>query len=160
MIPELFQRIWKGAIPVRDDESAVEQAKQALDDAKARRRDIDATDPRRLADAEITQRQAELTQAERDALMAHYRQLQARGEALVTEYQHVAGEFDAKLADLVASLSHMSRLTASIVEIRDELWQLSRPLGLTDIGVAFRPKEWFAQVTGSLQRAWRTGQHT
>jgi DNA repair exonuclease SbcCD ATPase subunit len=160
MIQELLQRILKGAIPVREDESAVEQAKWALDEAKARRERLDRDDPRRLADLEIQQRQAELTQAEYNTMLTIYRQHQDHANRLVAEYQQAASAFDERLAALLGVVTEMSRLTRQIEEIRAELWRMSRPLGLVDTGIEFRARDWFAQVVGRVQRAWRQGQQS
>jgi hypothetical protein len=127
-------------------------------EARRRRLELDETDPRRLADLEIQQRQDALTAAERERLSEIYAQLATHGSSLVLQYRQTAALFDEHLAQLAHDTHEPSALTREIEQLRGELWGMSRELQRSDTGVDFQPRELIAQAVASLQRAWRQGQ--
>jgi hypothetical protein len=44
------------------------------------------------------------------------------------------------------------------IDINVVVWDLSRPLGQSDIGIDFQPRELLATAVANLQRGWRAGQ--
>jgi hypothetical protein len=159
MIQEFLRRLMRvEGFDVGTPDPAIDRAKEALAEAKARRLEIDATDPRRLADLEIQQRQDALDTAERERLDNIYTQLQSHGSSLVLQYRQTAALFDEHLAQLVGIVRELSALTRAIEALRSELWNLSRPLQRADTGLEFQPRELLTTAVASLQRAWRQGQ--